>query len=152
MTDYQPQNITRTFEVPRQVVWDAWTNPSQLKEWYMPKPFGVKSCELDVRPGGLIKIYTQGPDGTIMPLTGEYKIVEEPSKLVMTNSPLDADGNKLFEIRHTILLTENNGQTTLNITSEVLSAGPDAEQFLSGMKPGLEQAFDQLEDLVKTGV
>lgn len=51
----------------------------------------------------------------------------------MTNPPLDADGNKLFEIQHTLLLSEANGQTTLDLTSEVLSAGPNAEQFLRDM-------------------
>lgn len=68
-----------------------------------------------------------GPDGVIMPMTGEFKVVDEPAKLVLTNSPLDADG-----------------KTTLDITSQVLSDGPYADQFLRGMEPGLSQAFDQL--------
>ena len=114
----------------------------------MPAPFSVPNCEFDVRPGGLLKIDTQGPDGAIMPLTGEFKVVDEPSKLVLTNSPLDGDGNKLFEIQHTVELAEVDGQTTLSITSEVLSASEHADQFLSGMKSGLEQAFDQLGTLI----
>jgi uncharacterized protein YndB with AHSA1/START domain len=148
MADYQPLKITRTFEAPRQAVWDAWTKPEQFKQWYMPAPFSVPSCELDVRPGGQIHIDTQSPDGVIMPMTGEFKVVDEPSKLVMTNSPLDADGNKLFEIQHTLVLNETDAHTTLDITSEVLSAGPDADQFLSGMEPGLNQALDQLAKLL----
>jgi hypothetical protein len=83
-----------------------------------------------------------------MPIIGEFKVVDEPAKLVMTSSPLDIDGNKLFEVQHTILLNETDGQITLDITSEVMSAGPQADQFLSGMKPVLEQAFDQLNALV----
>jgi uncharacterized protein YndB with AHSA1/START domain len=149
MSDYEPLNITRTFSAPRQVVWDAWTKPEQFKQWYMPAPFSVASCEFDVRPGGQLRVETKSPEGDIMPLIGEYKEVEEPSKLVMTNSPLDTDGNKLFEIRHSLMFSEENGQTTMDITSEVISAGPNAEQFLSGMKPGLEQAFDQLAELIK---
>jgi uncharacterized protein YndB with AHSA1/START domain len=148
MSDYKSLNINRAFEAPRQAVWDAWTQPEQFKQWFMPAPFSVPSCELDVRPGGAISVDTQGPDGAIMPMTGEFNVVEEPSKLVMTNSPLDADGNKLFEVQHTILLSEADGQTILDITSEVLSAGPNAEQFLNGMEPGLNQAFDQLSTLL----
>jgi uncharacterized protein YndB with AHSA1/START domain len=148
MPDYSPLNIKRIFNVPRQAVWDAWTNPEQFKQWYMPAPYSVPSAEFDVRIGGVLKIDTLSPDGTIMPIIGEFKVVDEPAKLVMTSSPLDADGNKLFEVQHTILLSETDGQTTLDITSEVLSAGPQADQFLSGMKPGLEQAFDQLSALV----
>ncbi|MDL2341671.1 MAG: SRPBCC domain-containing protein [Patescibacteria group bacterium] len=148
MSEYAPLQISRTFEAPRQAVWDAWTQPEQFKQWYMPAPFSVPACEFDLRPGGLLSISTQGPDGSIMPLTGEFKVVEEPSKLVLTNSPLDGEGKKLFEIQHTILFSEVAGGTVLDITSEVLSAGPNADQFLSGMKPGLEQAFDQLATLL----
>lgn len=149
MSDYQPLNIKRTIEAPQQAVWDAWTQPEQFKQWYMPAPFTVPSCEFDVRPGGKLKIDTQSPDGTIMPVIGEFKVVEEPTKLVTTNSLRDADGNELFEVQHTLVLSEAGGKTTLDITSEVLSSGPGADQFLKGMEPGLQQAIDQLSDLLK---
>ena len=148
MNDYPPLHITRTFKAPRQAVWNAWTIPAQFKQWYMPAPFSVPSCEFDLQVGGKIQVDTQSPDGSIMPLSGEFKVIEEPSKLVMNNSPLDPEGNKLFEIQHTLVLMEENGQTTLNITSEVLSAGPNADQFLMGMKPGLEQALSQLASML----
>lgn len=114
----------------------------------MPSPFSVAFCEYDVRPGGQLHVDIQAPDGSIMPMSGEFKVTDEPSKLVMTNSPLDANGQKLFELQHTITLTEAAGQTTLNIVSEVLMAGPNADQFLMGMKPGLEQALNQMADLI----
>jgi uncharacterized protein YndB with AHSA1/START domain len=148
MSDYQPLEISRTFDAPRQAVWDAWTQPEQFKQWFMPAPFTIPSCELDVRVGGDLRVDTQGPDGVIMPLVGKYTVVDEPSKLVLVSSPLDADGNKLFEVQQTVTLTETAGKTTLNITSEVLSAGENAEQYLSGMEQGLNQAFDQLSSLV----
>lgn len=150
MSDYQPLHITRTFTAPRQAVWDAWTQPDQFKQWFMPAPFSIPACELDVRPGGALRIDTQSPDGTIMPVTGEYTVVEEPSKLVMTTSPLDADGSKLFTVQQTLVLTESGGQTTLDITAEVLSAGPNADQYLQDMEPGLQQAFDQLGSMLTT--
>src|ERR1700722_3403960 len=108
MSDYKPLNIKRTIDAPRQAVWDAWTKPEQFKKWYMPAPFSVASCEFDLRPSGKLRVETQGPDGVIMPLIGEFKEVSEPSKLVMTNSPLDNEGNKLFEIKHTLVLSEEN--------------------------------------------
>ncbi|MDB5175686.1 MAG: hypothetical protein JWM81_544 [Candidatus Saccharibacteria bacterium] len=148
MSEYPPLQISRTFAAPRQAVWDAWTQPEQFKQWYMPAPYSVPACEFDVRPGGQLHIDTQAPDGSIMSVTGEFKVVEEPSKLVTTNSLHDTDGNALFEVQHTLELVEIDGGTTLNITSEVLSAGPNAEQFLSGMEPGLNQALDQLATLV----
>lgn len=148
MSDFQPLQISRTFDAPRQAVWDAWTQPEQFKQWFMPKPFSIPSCELDVQVGGELHVDTQGPDGAIMPLVGKYTIVDAPSKLVFVSSPLDADGNKLFEVQQTITLNEVDGKTTLDITSEVLSAGENAEQFLSGMEQGLNMAFDQLSTIV----
>lgn len=148
MSNYEPLNTTRTFNAPIQAVWDAWTQPDQFKQWYMPAPFSIPSCEFDLRKGGLLRIDTQSPEGVIMSLIGEFKVVDEPSTLVMTNAPLDAEGNKLFEVQHTVRLSETNGQTTLNITSEVLSAGPNADQFLRGIKMGLAQALSQLESLL----
>jgi uncharacterized protein YndB with AHSA1/START domain len=148
MSNYQPLHIRRTIKSSPQAVWDAWTKPDQFKQWYMPAPFSVASCEFDVTPGGKLSVDTEDPNGAIMPLIGEFKVVDEPTKLVMTNSPLDANGSKLFEILHTILITEVDGYTILDITSEVLSDGPHAEQFLSGMEAGLNQAIDQLTVLV----
>jgi uncharacterized protein YndB with AHSA1/START domain len=148
MSDYQPLQISRTLDAPRQAVWDAWTQPEQFKQWFMPLPYTVPSAELDVRVGGALRVDTQDPDGVIMPMTGKYTVVDEPSKLVMINSPLDADGNKLFEVQQTVVLSEVDGKTTLDITSEVLSAGENAEQFLSGMEPGLNQALDQMTTLL----
>ncbi len=149
MSDYQPLHMSRTFNAPRQSVWDAWTKPDEFKQWFMPAPFSVASAELDVQVGGQIKIDTKSPDGSIMPLQGTYTTVEEPNRLIMTNSPLDADGNKLFEVQHTIVLTEADGKTTLDLTAEVLWAGPNSEQFLQGMEPGLKQALDQMQTLVE---
>jgi uncharacterized protein YndB with AHSA1/START domain len=148
MAEYKPLTITRTLNATAQAVWDAWTTPEQFKQWYMPAPFTVPSCEFDVRPGGKLRIETQDPQGNIMPVVGEFTEVEQPKKLVQIDTLLDADGNKLFDVRHSLTLTENNGQTTLEITSEVLWAGPNADQFLSGMEPGLNQALDQLTTLL----
>jgi uncharacterized protein YndB with AHSA1/START domain len=148
MSDYPPLHITRTFAAPRQAVWDAWTKPDQFKQWYMPAPFSVDSCEFDLRVGGQLRVNTKSPDGAIMPMTGEYKVVDEPSKLVMTNSPLDENGNKLFEIVHTLELTEENGETTMSVTSEVQNAGPEAAPFLQGMEAGLTQALEQMAALL----
>jgi uncharacterized protein YndB with AHSA1/START domain len=148
VANYEPLKINRSFAASRQAVWDAWTKPEQFKQWYMPAPFSVSSCEFDLRPSGQLKVQTKGPDGLIMSLIGEFKVVEVLDKLVMTNSPLDDNGNKLFEVQHSILFSGIDGNTSIDITSEVLSAGANAEPFLSGMKPGLEQALDQLALLV----
>ncbi|HWB38685.1 MAG TPA: SRPBCC domain-containing protein [Candidatus Saccharimonadales bacterium] len=150
MSDYPPLKLSRTFNAPIQAVWNAWTKPEEFKQWFMPAPFTVPNAEFDLQVGGKIQIDTKSPDGMIMPLVGEYKLIEEPTKLVMTNAPLDADGNKLFEIQHTVLFSEADGQTTLEVTAEVLFAGPNAKMYLDGQEAGLNQALDQLVEQVNT--
>ena len=78
-------------------------------------------------PSGQLRVDTQAPDGNIAPMSDEFKVMDAPSRLVMTNSPVDLNGHKLFEIQHTITLTEEEGLTTLEIISAVLSAGLNAD-------------------------
>jgi uncharacterized protein YndB with AHSA1/START domain len=148
MSEFQPLTIKRTFAASPQAVWNAWTKPEQFKQWFMPAPFSVPNCDLDVRTSGAIKVDTQSPEGDIMPLTGEYTLVDEPNKLVMTNSPLDADGNKLFTVQQTVEITAEGDQTVLTVTSVVLEAGENAKQYLDGMEPGLNQALDQMNTML----
>lgn len=148
MSDYKPLEISRTFDAPIQAVWDAWTTPEQFMQWFMPAPYSIPSCELDVRVGGELRIDTKSPEGDIMPVIGTYTVVEEPTELAYLSSPLDKDGNKLFEVQQTVTLSETDGKTNLHILAEVISAGETADQFLQGMEPGLNQAFDQLASVI----
>jgi uncharacterized protein YndB with AHSA1/START domain len=147
--EYKPLHIVRTFNAPQQIVWDACTKPEHVAEWYAPDLFTVPVCELDVRPQGKLRIDMQGPDGVRYPSIGEFQEVVPPERLVFTNSPLDADNNILFEVRHSLRLSEANGQTTFDLTSEVVSAGPKAAPYLAGMEPGLNQAVGKLAALVE---
>ena len=58
--------ITRIFDAPQKAVFAAWTDPERLKHWWGPKDFTNPVCELDVRPGGAIRIHMRGPDGTFI--------------------------------------------------------------------------------------
>jgi uncharacterized protein YndB with AHSA1/START domain len=55
--------LERTLDAPRELVWDAYTDPEHLKRWFAPKPYEIKECELDLKPGGIFRIWMIGPDG-----------------------------------------------------------------------------------------
>ena len=148
MSDYPALHIKRTFNAPIQAVWDAWTQPEMFKQWYMPLPFTVPDCEFNMQVGGQLKIDTKAPDGSIMTIHGEFKVIDRPTRLTMTNYPLDENGDKLFEILHSLELSEVDNQTILELTSEVVYAQPDSKQFIDGMEEGLNQALDQLGSVV----
>jgi len=87
---------TRVFDAPRELVWKVWTDPKHVARWWGPHGFTNPVCELDVRPGGAIRIHMRGPDGTVYPMTGVYLEVVEPERIVFTSAALGADGNPML--------------------------------------------------------
>ena len=148
MSENKTVNIEYEFNAPRSLVWDAWTKPEHFSQWWSPDMFTIPVCELDVRVDGKIRIDMQGPDGVVYPSSGVFKEIVEPQRLVFTNSPLDASGNKLFEVLQTVVLSEQNGKTKLTLKAEVISATADAAPYLAGMEMGLNQAINKLDKLV----
>ena len=94
--------LTRVFNAPRERVWKAWTDPNQVAQWWGPAGFTNPRCEVDVRPGGVLRIDMRGPDGTVYPMSGVYREVVSPERLVFTGSALDEKGKPLFEVLNTI--------------------------------------------------
>src|SRR4051812_25264939 len=103
--------ITRIFDAPRDVVYRAWTDASQMKRWFGPRCFTNPSCELDVRPGGAWRIVMQGPTGSQHPCGGVYKEVVPSIRLVFTNNAYGPDGSILLE-GHTTVHFESAGRQT----------------------------------------
>lgn len=79
--------LERTVNVPPELVWEAWTNPEHLKQWFCPRPWSVAECEIDLRPGGLFRTVMRTPEGDVLPAgDGCYLEVVENSKLVWTSA------------------------------------------------------------------
>jgi uncharacterized protein YndB with AHSA1/START domain len=135
---------TRTFTAPRELVFKAWTDPRHVGQWWGPHGFTNPVCELDVRPGGAIRIHMRGPDGTLYPMTGVYQEIVEPERLVFTSAALDEEGNPLFEVLHTVTFAEHGGKTTLTVKARVVRATADAAPYLKGMEAGWTQSLERL--------
>jgi|SRR5581483_3066833 len=141
---YKKLTIKRTFDAPLEVVWQAWTNPEQFAKWWSPDGFTVPVCELDVKAGGVFHVEMEGPDGTLYPTIGQFREVSEPKQLSFTNTPMDNNGKKLFEVLQTVRFSANGDKTEIEVVSEVLSATPQAAPYLAGMESGLNQALGKL--------
>lgn len=141
--------ITRTFDALRERVWDAWTDPDQVAQWWGPKHFTVPDCELDVRLGGAFRIDMEAPDGTVHPSDGVFDDVVEPERLVLvTAAGEDDDGNHQFEVRQTVTFEERGSETLLTLEAEVQKATADAAEHLEGMEEGWNQSFEKLDDFL----
>jgi uncharacterized protein YndB with AHSA1/START domain len=137
--------ITRILDIPRDVVFKAWIDPEQLKQWWGPKGFTNPVCEVDPRPGGAIRIDMRAPDGVVYPMTGVYLEVVEPERLVFTSMALDKEGNALFENLNTVTFAEHGKQTKLTLHAKVAKTTEQGLPYLSGMNEGWKMTLDRLE-------
>jgi uncharacterized protein YndB with AHSA1/START domain len=143
--------LTRVLYAPRELVFKAWTDPKHVAQWWGPHGFTNPVCELDVRPGGAIRIHMRGPDGTVYPMTGVCQEIVEPERLVFTSAALGADGNLMFEVLTTVTFAEQNGKTKQTMRARVIKTTAQAAQYLAGMEAGWTQSLERLaKSLAKT--
>ncbi|MGH2376470.1 MAG: SRPBCC family protein, partial [bacterium] len=129
-------------------VFKAWTDPKHVAQWWGPRGFTNPVCELDVRPGGAIRIHMRGPDGTLYPMTGVYQEIVEPERLVFTSAALDKESNPLFEVLNTVTFAEQGGKTTLTLQARVVKATAEAAPYFEGMEAGWTQSLERLAEQV----
>ncbi len=82
--------ITRVFDAPRDLVFEAWTEPKHMKQWWGPRIFTNNVAEMDVRPGGAYRLVMRGDNGVEYPITGIFREIVKPARLVMT---MDVSGH-----------------------------------------------------------
>jgi uncharacterized protein YndB with AHSA1/START domain len=140
--------ITRVFDAPRELVWQAWTDPKMLAQWFGPRVFTSSVPEWDLRVGGALRIVMHGPDGNDYPMKGVFLEIVAPERLVFSNIPVDQNGNPLMEGETIVTLSERDGKTTLTVKSHMVGLVPIAAQMLAGMEAGWMQSIDKLGELV----
>jgi uncharacterized protein YndB with AHSA1/START domain len=140
--------LTRVFDAPRDLVWQAWTDPKMMAQWFGPRGFTSSVPQLDVRIGGALRIVMHGPDGNDYPMKGVFREVKPPQRLVFSNIALDNDGNHLLEGETTVILEDDGGKTMLTLKTYAKGLVALAPQMLAGMEAGWTQSIDKLEELV----
>jgi uncharacterized protein YndB with AHSA1/START domain len=142
--------ITRLFNAPRALVFQAWTDPQHLARWWGPKGFSNPVCEADVRPGGAWRIVMRGPDGTEYPGGGVYHEIVVPERLVFTNIAWDRGGKPILDGLTTVTFAEHGGGTKLVLQTRATGLVSYAAQMLEGMEAGWTQSLERLEALVQS--
>ena len=80
--------LEREIDVPPSLVWKAWTTPRHVEQWFVPKPWTISECEIDLRPGGIFRTVMRSPDGEEMPNVGCYLEIVPEQRLVWTDALL----------------------------------------------------------------
>ena len=136
--------LTRVFDAPRTMVYDAYTKPELLKRWFGPHGYSLTVCEVDLRVGGRWRFVLEGPDGSTMGMGGVYVALTPPDGSIHTEAFDDFPG----EARVTTVLTEENGKTTLEVTSLAPSKEIRDAVVASGMEHGAAETYDRLAELL----
>ena len=136
--------VTRTFNAPARLVFEAWTKPELLKLWWVPKSIGTSllSCEADVRVGGTYRFVFGLDDSKTMAFFGRYIEVTPYSRLVWTNE--EGGGEAV-----TTVTFEEKGGKTLLVLHE-LHPSKEAVDEAIGFGEGLRETFEQLDELLVT--
>jgi uncharacterized protein YndB with AHSA1/START domain len=137
--------VTRTFNGPARIVFEAWTNPELFKLWWAPKSTGVPllSCEMDVRVGGRYRVEFGRDASESMAFVGKYLDVIPNSRLVWTNEESD-DGAV------TTVTFEEKGDKTLLVLHELYPSKGALDDAIAGMEGGMPEQFEQLDELLVT--
>jgi len=138
---------TRVVDAPRELVWEAWTNPEHVPHWLLgPEGWTMPVCEIDLRPGGAWHFVWRRSDGTEMEMRGEYREVEPPERLVHTESW----GGDWPETLNTLILSEEDGMTTMAQTVLYPSKEARDAALATGMKDGASVSFERLDEYLLT--
>jgi uncharacterized protein YndB with AHSA1/START domain len=132
--------VTRWFDAPARLVFEAWSSPELFTRWWVPKSLGMtlRSCEMDVRTGGAYRLSF----GDGMDFFGTYLEVTPPSRIVWTNDEGGENGSVT-----TVTLTEQDGKTLL-VLSELYPSKEALDAAGTGAADAIHEALAQLDDLL----
>jgi len=142
--------MTRVFDAPRNLVFDAYTKPELLKRWLgVFGRWSLPICEVDLRVGGTYRWVWRGADGAEMGVRGVYREVVPPERLVNTEKFDEAwyPGESL----NTAVFVEQGGKTTLTVTTRYESREARDAVLKSPMEGGVAQSYDKLAELLASG-
>jgi uncharacterized protein YndB with AHSA1/START domain len=136
--------LTRVFDAPRRLVFDAFSKPELLKRWFGPRGWSLVVCEVDFRVDGGFRFVLRGPDGKDMGMRGTYREIMPPERSVHMESFDDYPG----ESQVTAVFVEQGGKTTL--TATVLYSSKEVRDAVikSGMEHGAAETYDRLAELL----
>ena len=139
--------MTRVFDAPRELVFEAWTSPEHVPQWLTgPEGWSMPVCEIDLRPGGTWHFVWRQSDGTDMEMSGEYREIVPPERVVST----ERWGGDWPETVNTIVFDEQGGKTTVTLTVSYPSQEARDAAMATGMKDGADMSFDRLAQYLRT--
>ncbi len=148
----------RIVDVPRELIWRAWTEPQHLMPWFCPLPWKTVECEIDLRPGGQFRTVMQSPEGQQFPNAGCYLEIIKNEKLVWTNALLpgfrpapqvNSENIGAFFFTATIALSAHGNGTRYTATVRHGDEASCQKHAAMGFEQGWGKALEQLVAYVR---
>ena len=145
--------LTRLFDAPRALVFEAMTRPEHVREWWgrLGDGYSVPECEIDLRPGGRWRFVNLTPKGFRVVFSGEYREIDPPERLVFTEVYEEGPGASPNADEEasvvTTMFTEERGKTRMTVTARYLSTEIRDIVIKSGMERGAAISYDRLEEV-----
>jgi uncharacterized protein YndB with AHSA1/START domain len=151
--------VERVFDAPRELVFRTWTEPAHLKRWWGPASFTMPFCEIDPRPGGVFLRCMRSPEGRDFWVTGVFREVVVPERLVFTDSFGDSNGNVVPAERYglgpgwplerlvAVTFDEVGGATRVTLRHTGIPPGADLDLTRRGWGDGLRSLAEYLGKL-----
>ena len=141
--------MTREFDAPRHLVFDAMTKPEYIKRWLGGAEWTLSSCEIDLRVGGAYRYIMRTPDGVENTLAGTYREVARPERVVFTERfSMPSFTSDEYQVTSTFI--EADGKTTLTTTILHKTRENRDGHLNSGIEKGVEPAYSRLAEVVAT--
>lgn len=137
--------LTRVFDAPRHMVFDAFSKPELLKRWFGPHGWSLVVCEVDLKVGGGFRFVLRSPGGQEMGMRGVYREITPPERSVHVESFDDFPGSESLV---TAVFAEKGGKTTLTATLLYPSREVRDAVIQSGMEHGAAESYDKLAELL----
>ena len=144
--------LERVVDVPREILWQAWTQPEHLKEWFAPRPWSIVDCKIDLRPGGIFYSVMQSPEGQEYPNAGCFLEIVPNEKLVWTDAL--APGYRPSEnpfFTAVVTFTPEGSSTRYRAVAIHRDAAGRVQHEQMGFHEGWGMVLDQLVEYAKSG-
>ena len=141
-TTNQPElRMSRVFDAPKSLVFEAWSKAEYVSRWFTPAPLTTPTCEIDFRTGGAFRLVMRMPDGMEFPMDARFTEIV-PEERIAFAARIHGD----LDVQTTVTFAEHDGKTTLSV-HQVYSHASDATR---GANAGWTQTLDQLAEHVRS--
>ena len=152
---YQPDPkldlvLQREIDVPPDLVWAAWTQPEHLVKWFAPAPWSITECEIDLRPGGMLRFVMRSPEGQDFPNVGCYLEVTPKERLIWTDALLPGYRPSEKPFFTAVITIEPSGSGTRYTAVAIHRDEESRKQHEDmGFHTGWGQVLDQMVEYIK---